>query len=128
MLGDNTQDSSDSREWLYAKYRWDGPGSEGEWVRGNWFPPHPRDPLNGNPIQVLGDPEGPRVFFRDEWGELHNFVLEPGSLGPQEDARYVPRELIVGRAVVVFWPQTLLWPPNWFDSGVPAVWRLQWIR
>lgn len=121
MLGDNTQDSSDSREWLYTKYRWDGPGSEGEYVRGNFFPPSPRDPLNGNPIQVQGGAEGPRVFFRDEWGELHTFVAKPGSLGPQEEAPYVARELIVGRAVLVFWP---LWP----FTGDFAIWRLKFVR
>jgi signal peptidase I len=128
MLGDNTQDSSDSREWLFTKYRWDGPGSEGEWVRGNYFPPSPRDPLNGNPIQVQGGPDGPRIFLRDEWGELHTFLAKPGCLGPQEEAPYVARNLIVGRAVLVFWPQTMLWPGNWGDPAVPAVWRLKWVH
>lgn len=121
MLGDNTQDSSDSREWLFTQYRWDGPGSDGQFVRGNFFPPSPRDPLNGNPIQVQGGPEGPRVFFRDEWGELHTFIARPGSLGPQEEAPYVARELIVGRAVLVFWP---LWP----FTGDFAIWRLRFVR
>ncbi|MBL8862479.1 MAG: signal peptidase I [Planctomycetes bacterium] len=121
MLGDNTQDSSDSREWLFTSYRWDGPGSNGEFVRGNFFPPSPRDPLNGNPIQVSGDPEGPRVFFRDEWGELHTFLLRPGSLGGQEEAPYVARELVVGRAVLVFWP---LWPA----TGDFGIWRLRFVR
>lgn len=122
MLGDNTQDSSDSREWLFTNYRWDGPGSEGQYVRGNYFPPSPRDPLNGNPIQVQGGPEGPHVYFRDEWGELHDFVAKPGSLAPQmEDAPYVDRQLIVGRAVLVFWP---LWP----FTGDVGIWRLKFVR
>ncbi len=121
MMGDNTQDSSDSREWMFTSYRWEGRGSEGQYVRGNLFPPHPRDPLNGNPVQVQGGPEGPRVFFRDEWGELHTFIARPGSLGPQEDAPLVRRELIVGRAVLVFWPQ---WP----FTGDIRVWRLCWVR
>ncbi len=122
MLGDNTQDSSDSREWLFTSYRWDGPGSDGQYVRGNLFPPSPRDPLNGNPIQVQGGPEGPRVYFRDEWGELHNFVAKPGSLATQmEEAPYVARQLIVGRAVLVFWP---LWP----FTGDAAIWRLKFVR
>jgi signal peptidase I len=121
MLGDNTQDSSDSREWLFANYRWDGPGSNGEFVRGNFFPAQRGDTLNGNPIQVQGGPEGPRVFFRDEWGELHTFVARPGSLGPQEDAPFVDRQLIVGRAVLVFWP---LWP----FTGDLGIWRLKFVR
>lgn len=121
MLGDNTQDSSDSREWLFATHRWDGPGSNGEYVRGNLFPPQPRDPLNGNPIVVQGGADGPRYFFRDEWGELHDFVARPGTQGPNEEAPYVARELIVGRAVLVFWP---LWP----FTGDPAIWRLKFVR
>jgi len=121
MLGDNTQDSSDSREWLFTSYSWDGPGSEGQWVRGNYFPPGRQDPLNGNPIQVPGGPEGQRIFFRDEWGELHTFVARPGSLGLPEDAPYVARELIVGRAVLVFWP---LWP----FTGDVGIWRLKFVR
>jgi len=121
MLGDNTQDSSDSREWLFANYRWDGPGSDGQYVRGNYFPASPRDPLNGNPIQVSGGPEGPRVYFRDEWGEMHTFIVKPGNLGPQEEAPYVARQLIVGRAILVFWP---LWP----FTGDAAIWRLKFVR
>lgn len=121
MLGDNTQDSSDSREWLFSNYRWDGPGSDGEFVRGNFFPPSPRDPLNGNPIQVQGGVLGPRVFFRDEWGEMHTFIAKPGTLGAQEEAPYVARELVVGRAVLVFWP---LWP----FTGDPGIWRLKFVR
>lgn len=121
MLGDNTQDSSDSREWLFATYRWDGPGSDGQFVRGNYFPPNPRDPLNGNPIQVQGGAAGPRIFLRDEWGDLHTFIATPGTHGPHEEAPFVPRELVVGRAVLVFWP---LWP----FTGDPGIWRLKFVR
>jgi len=120
MLGDNTQDSSDSREWLFANYRWDGPGSNGQFVRGNYFPVRD-DQLTGNPIQLPGGASGPRVFFRDEWGDLHTFILGPGTLGEQEEAPFVPRELVVGRAVLVFWP---LWP----FTGDPGIWRLKFVR
>lgn len=113
MLGDNTQDSSDSREWAFVNYRWSGPPSNGDWIRGNFYP-------SQNPLHVNED-DGSRVFLRDEWGELHNFRLERGSLGPQEDAPFVPRELVVGRAVLVFWP---LGP----FAGDWRIWRLQWAR
>ncbi len=120
MMGDNTQDSSDSREWKLAQYRWDGPGSNGEWVRGN---------RRGNPSSLRDDPNpkrvmeagGSRMFFRDEWGELHTFRETPGCEGAPVPAPYVPRGLITGRAVLVFWPWWPLTPG--FDST-----RLKWIR
>jgi signal peptidase I len=112
MLGDNTQDSSDSREWAFARYRWPGAGSEGQYVRGNWRG------NNENPTLVPGGAEGTRVFFRDEWGELYSFVDHPASQGQPESAPLVPRNLITGRALIVFWP------------FVPSlnVYRLQWIH
>lgn len=120
MLGDNTQDSSDSREWQFVHYRW--PASDG-FVRGNFRA------QNENPQTVAGGPEGPRVFFRDEWGELHTFLAREAQIGPQRElAPFVPRHLVTGRALVVFWPLTALWPPNWFDRTTPIVWRLKWIR
>ena len=120
MLGDNTQDSSDSREWQFVHYRW--PASDGD-VRGNFRG------QNENPQTVVGGPEGPRIFLRDEWGELHDFLARDAQQGHQRElAPFVPRHLITGRALVVFWPLTALWPPNWFDRTTPIVWRLKWIR
>jgi signal peptidase I len=117
MLGDNTQDSSDSREWALVQYSWpasdDNPGSGGQFVRGNFRPP------NENPIRVTGDPAGTRVFLRDEWGELHHFLEREATRGETLPAPFVPRELIVGRAVLVFWP---LW------TGDTGVVRLKWAR
>lgn len=114
FLGDNTQDSSDSREWKLAYYRWDGPGSNNEWVRGNL-----RE-LNENPTFVNRGGRN-RIFFRDEWGELHDFLETPDVRGKVEPAPYVPRSSITGRAVLVFWPWWPLTPG--FDST-----RLKWIR
>ncbi len=117
MLGDNTQDSSDSREWSLVQYSWpasaDNPGSGGGFVRGNFRPP------NENPLKVTGDPAGTRVFLRDEWGELHHFLERDATRGETIPAPFVPRELIVGRAVLVFWP---LW------TGDTGVVRLKWAR
>jgi signal peptidase I len=110
MLGDNTQDSSDSREWLFGKYR-----IGDQVIRGNW---RRNDAQAPNPWEVTGDPEGTRVFFRDEWGELHTFFQKPNMIPEFEPAPFVPRNLIVGRAVIVFWPL------------VPSmnVWRLKWVH
>jgi signal peptidase I len=121
MLGDNTQDSSDSREWQLTSYRLPDGTPEGTKVRGNWYRPQ-------NPLEVLGEPEGKRIFFRDEWGELHNFLEKDAKVLPLEDAPYVPRNLIVGRAVIVFWPWPWVWPGNWGDDQVPMVTRLKWVH
>ena len=58
------------------------------------------------------------VFFRDVWGERHQI---PGDgRNPNERVRYsqVPRELIHGRALAVFWPL----------KPFQGVWRLGWIH
>ena len=107
MLGDNTQDSSDSRFWTFTTMT----DEEGETVRGNYFPPQ-------NPVLVPGDPRGSRVFLRDEWGDLHTFVSKTSPTAKLEWAPFVPREMILGRAVAVFWP----------ISFAHRVWRLQWIH
>jgi hypothetical protein len=113
MLGDNTQDSSDSREWQLGKYK------VGDTIiRGNW---RPNDQSAPNPAKIPGEPEGTRVFFRDEWGELHTFFPAPNTVPEFEQAPFVPRNLLVGRALIVFWP---LWP------FVPAIdmSRLKWVH
>jgi hypothetical protein len=121
MLGDNTQDSSDSREWSLATWSWNGADAQGQSVRGNYFPIRGPEAASGNPIVVPGGGDGARMFFRDEWGELHTFLLRDATEGPRVDAPYVPRELVVGRAVLVFWP---LWP----FTGDLGIWRLQFVR
>lgn len=110
MLGDNTQDSSDSREWSLARLAW--PGVESP-LRGNNL--HSK-----NPFTLHGTAGGPTTWFRDEWGELHSAPSrDVGKVQPPvENAPFVPRDLVTGRAVVVFWP--LKWDL--------ALWRLRWIR
>ena len=122
MLGDNTQDSSDSREWKWYVLAWDGPGSEGKPVRGNHrVLPFGRVAGDSNPIEHASFGEM-LTWFRDEWGELH--VLPTASKRPMlggdhaQPAPFVPRKLITGRALLVFWP---LKP--W--AGIT---RLKWVR
>lgn len=115
MLGDNTQDSSDSREWQWARYRW--PGVE-DVLRGNLRKRDPDVPNPWFPSQGVAR----SIYFRDEHGELHSapWGLSQGSpeeLEP-EHAPFVPRELVTGRAVVVFWP--FKWDLK--------LWRLRWIH
>ena len=71
-----------------------------------------------NPITVSGGPDGEVTFLRDEYGELHHFLSSSRPQQTPEMAPFVPRNLVTGRALLVFWPL------------VPSldVYRLQWIR
>jgi len=123
MMGDNTQDSSDSRFWSFWNMAWDGPGSEGKVVRGNWRRPAQgfRNAPDTNPARYSTFGET-MTWFRDEWGEMHVFPQSSELEVPEGlagiSAPLVPRDLILGRAVLVFWPL------------VPGldVWRLHWIH
>jgi signal peptidase I len=115
MLGDNTQDSADSRLWDAQTYAFvpddGGPALTG--VRGNFR-------QGENP--VFGTLEGePGVRFRDQWGEVRWFArrsVPPDHPTLPGNAPLVPRELVLGRAWAVFWP---IRP---FDG----LWRLGWLR
>ncbi|MBM3989448.1 MAG: signal peptidase I [Planctomycetes bacterium] len=122
MLGDNTQDSSDGREWRAIALAWSG-GPEGGPVLGN-----AREGLadgryrpDSNPIRELTS-AGSTTFFRDVYGELHVFprsAEQPLAADAQYAAvPFVPRELITGRALAVFWPLSFA-----FDT-----YRVKWIR
>ena len=110
MLGDNTQDSSDSREWMLARIQY--PAENGEIYRGN----HRGN--NENPRTVPGMPGGAMQWFRDEFGELHHWRAAEARTVTPEAVPFVPRELVTGRAVVVFWPLS----PSY------RLWRLQWVH
>ncbi|MBK7642298.1 MAG: signal peptidase I [Planctomycetes bacterium] len=118
MLGDNTQDSADSREWNLMRFRMRG--GDGPWIQGNSREDYSGNDPSGNPRRVTGDPGGTRLFFRDQWGELHNFLEKDAEKGSSIAAPYVPRELVIGRALLVFWPNN---PMNGLN-----VWRLKWAR
>lgn len=111
MLGDNTQDSSDSREWTLARYHL--PSVDGV-VEGNYRGEEE------NPRRVPGGEQGTMFFFRDEWGTLRSCLdSERRNAVPTNQLRsQVPREMITGRALIVFWP---LKPSL-------KLWRLKWIR
>lgn len=110
VLGDNTQDSSDSRDWSLARWEMTGGERAGTVIQGN-------ERTGENPL--VGNSEGGRLMFlRDEQGERNVFPqAQARSLGPVT-ASYVPRNLIRGRAVLVVWPI------------VPSlgVYRLKWVR
>lgn len=124
VLGDNSQDSSDGRDWSLAQFQLMEDG--GEIVRGNSREMQAINPKTGqmvshpesNPRYVPNQTKPEHIFLRDQLGELR--VLDPQSAErlPDEHFSFVPRELIRGRAVVVVWP---LAPQH-------DVYRLKWVR
>lgn len=111
MLGDNTQDSSDGREWRLARKRIPDPAGEGTLdIRGGLR--HQENPL------TVSLPRGRTTFFRDEWGELHHYPAHVEQSLGTERSPLVPRHLITGRAVLVFWP---------YDRS-RGVFRLRWVH
>jgi signal peptidase I len=118
MLGDNTQDSSDSREWTLVDVRWkEGDGGEHS-ALGNLRPAQAPD---ANPRTHRSE-DGARTWVRDEWGETYTFPAEAEVTSANGRARaaqpFVQRELITGRAVLVFWP----------IAPRLGLWRLRWVR
>ena len=108
VLGDNTQDSSDSRDWMLIGFQL----PDGREVWGN-------QRTRENPVFAQGHPGGPQVFFRDQLGELHVFPNGGATPLPPRPNGLVPRELVRGRAVMVVWPPYV---PSYDLS------RLKWCR
>ena len=126
-LGDNTQDSSDSREWTFERYELSGEAEEKETglTAATGSPAVTPKLLRANarrgenPITYgFGLADGPRLLIRDEWGERYDVRARAARRLSPEDAPFVPRELILGRALATFWP---LDPRR-------GLWRLGWIR
>jgi signal peptidase I len=110
MFGDNTQNSSDSRMWELMHKRWRGMPQGRDVISGNARvgTDESGGPLSdANPI-VRNTEFGQITFFRDQWGELYTFPTADEQTMPTELATslepFVPRSLVVGRAVAVFWP------------------------
>jgi signal peptidase I len=118
MLGDNTQDSSDSREWTLVDVKWTDSDGEQQSVLGNMRPPQAPD---ANP-RTYRSAEATFTWVRDEWGETHHFPAEAEHSSPNgrqlKAQPFVARELITGRAVLVFWP----------IAPRLGLWRLRWVR
>jgi signal peptidase I len=123
MLGDNTQDSSDSREWTLERFAVvDAVEGENGVLRGN-------KRKGENPIELETRDQ---LFFVDEWGQRHWLAENVGRAAaePTPDgfvevtglgevpAPFVNRDMITGRAIAVFWPIRPL-------AGIV---RLEWIH
>jgi signal peptidase I len=113
MLGDNTQDSADGRLWKAKTYSYRRPDGAVVEARGNYREGN-ENPTTGS----LGD-STPAIRFRDRWGEIHWFArkgITAESLPGNEPL--VPRELILGRALAVFWP----------IRPIDRLWRVGWLH
>lgn len=116
MLGDNTQDSADSRLWDAVTYTWHREEGEPVRLRGNSRPGQRRG--DNNPITRRLD-GGLMVYLKDEYGEVRWLTGESArDSSLPGNAPLVPRELVLGRALAVFWP---LRPTE-------GLWRLGWLH
>jgi signal peptidase I len=107
MLGDNTQDSADSRDWQSTRC-----GRDPDWMRGNFRGGYE------NPGRGVGPDGEVLVRFKDQWGEVHWFTAEEADPDFAIPAPLVPRELLLGRVVAMFWP----------IQPFADLWRLGWVR
>jgi signal peptidase I len=136
MMGDNTLQSVDARDWTAIRIGvLDGavvpPDTPGARVlRGNKRPMPPSKPPDRDETPVV-IPSRNAIVMIDEFGEIHrlrarvanasasleryepSFLPADGGDGqagwrpPEEKVPFVPREHVVGRALLVFWP---IWP------------------
>ncbi len=111
MMGDNTQASADSREWVAASYEWKTEDGETRTMKGNYRP------QGENPAPGVDRDGEPAQFFRDEWGERHQLEKSARQTGRLRQPT-VPRALIRGRALAVFWPM----------KPSMGIWRLGWLH
>ena len=111
VLGDNTQNSADSRDWSLTRFEIPLENGETQIVRGN-------NRGTENPIIAHGADGRARVYLADEFGERWVFHRAESRALKPTPAPFVPRSLIRGRAVLVVWPM------------VPKldVYRLKWVR
>ncbi len=127
VLGDNSQDSSDGRDWSVSQFRVQAEGEEPSMlIRGNSREQQILNPKTGqmasapssNPRYAPQQAGAKEIFLRDEFGELHVLDANRTERLPDEHLSFVPRSLIRGRAVVVVWPFAFQYD----------VYRLKWVR
>jgi signal peptidase I len=117
MLGDNTLDSADSRDWRAVTFSRTENGEAFE-ERGN-YRPGARMADAPNPVKVTLAGGERWTVFRNLWGERRWFPRsDEGGIGLDYPEPLVPRELIQGRAVAVFWP----------IQPTRGLWRLGWLH
>ncbi len=97
MMGDNTQNSLDSRDWTARQLTFGDTVLRGDSLR------HGSDPFFDNP---RWNNTRSMMTFRDQFGNLHTFDMD--DLAKAQDTRVpistVPRDYIIGKALAVFLP------------------------
>jgi len=113
MLGDNTQNSADGRMWRSIGIAVDKDGRITD--IGEAGPTLIGNARRGTPGHIDND-ENPvvveskhRIVFTDLWGNEHVVIGTAADLtNParvvEKYERFVPRDAIIGRALLVFWP------------------------
>lgn len=110
VLGDNTQNSWDCRQWEAGSYVL----PDGRTIEGNWFVPGNKgENPESNPVF-----DGAWIEFRNRYGQLYRFAGNAAQELPRSPVHSVPRRFLLGKALAVFWPL----PP--FSPS----WRIQWVR
>jgi len=117
VLGDNSQDSSDGRDWTVVQFRIEEGEREGETVSGNLRESSSPRP-DANPLYLPSKRKWEQLVLRDTLGERHVFERGEATRLTDEVAPLVSRDLIRGRAVAVVWP---LAPQH-------DVYRWKWVR
>lgn len=109
VLGDNTQNSWDCRQWEEGTVTL----ADGRTISGNYFSPF-QHTSDSNPDSVGGT-----VHFRNVYGQEH--VFPRASIKGDFETTSIhsfPERMLLGKALAVFWPL----PP------FSPTWRLKWVR
>ncbi|TAH36769.1 MAG: signal peptidase I [Planctomycetota bacterium] len=100
MMGDNTENSLDSRDWVARVIQTTQPVGGRTQFRG--------DQLDGGSDPFFNNPRWNRMrttmTLRDEWGNLHAIPSSQIASNLPEPAPLVPRAYILGKAMAVFLP------------------------
>ena len=112
VLGDNTQNSWDCRQWEKGTWHL----ADGRVIEGNYFSAAEKG-INpeSNPAY-----DGAYIEFRNLYGQLYRFAEADTAEGDPVtvNVHSVPRDFLLGKALAIFWPL----PP--FSPTV----RLKWVR
>ncbi|MFT7517793.1 MAG: signal peptidase I [Myxococcota bacterium] len=112
MLGDNTQNSLDSRDWQREEFSYQDDNGETVKIAGDHLQ-HGSDPTYNNPRWNMPHDI---MTLRDEFGNL-NILYEDqvkGAADVLQHAPLVPRNYFLGRALAVFMPLKPIAPTNRF--------------
>ncbi|MBC8368585.1 MAG: hypothetical protein H8E25_01160, partial [Planctomycetes bacterium] len=113
MMGDNTQNSLDSRDWQRETFSYDNGDDTTFKIMGDHLQ-HGSDPMYNNPRWNMSHDI---MTLRDEFGNIHTLDgdLVKQSADVLQHAPLVPRNYMLGRALAVFMPLKPLSPINRFN-------------